>query len=829
MLSIFDDSKQYLKRIKPAVDEIMRLSSSYTSLPDEEFKRRTEALKEKIRNGESNEEVLVEAYALVREASRRVLGKSHYACQIESGIAMVDNKIAEMATGEGKTLSAVLPAYLKALEGKGVHIITSNDYLAERDYNEMSELFSFLGISTGLIQSSTVHDDRKKAYAADITYCSSSQVCFDYLRDNLVYDKKNTVQRGFGYALVDEADSILIDEAETPVIISKKQEKATKKYFDADVFVNTLRGISIPNEDTFKDEYESDFDYVVDKKTNTVRMTDRLYQKMEARYDLDKYDELGRNMTFYIQNALNANFTRKKDTDYIVELDKNGLHIEIVDPNTGRVLKGRKYGDGLHQAIQAKEIYRLMEKYRDKVSQMVAEHRSKEEIDKVMEEAKTYTKVDDETYSLSSITFRNYLKMYESIGGMSGTAYSIKDEFKQTYGLDVLQVPRNKEKKAVEGPEKIYGTKKEKYEAIVKQILESHKKGQPILIGTSSIKESLIIAKYLDYFKLDYSLLNANPENSKKEGAIISGAGHFGAITISTNMAGRGTDIKVDEEAKKVGGLMVIGTERNISKRIDDQLKGRTGRQGDPGTILFYSSLEDDMLKSFFDDSTRKALSTNLEGAFVTRTLDKVQKRREGLSYTRRKCTNQYDDVVDTFRKIYYTDRSKLLEDELLHNNLSSIITKAVDGLTESAIDEQTNKFDITKLDKRLYEGVIDPKDLVGASTQKATEYVSSMIIQRLNAILSTLPFEVEKKLRNRFLSNADTEWANLCNQIDESRKGIGLSSFLTGEDPVEQYRSEIEPRFSEFVTYSSSFLVDDLIYLEELAKKKKVVITNNK
>ena len=822
MLSIFDDSKQYLRRVNPVVDSIMKLQPTYTSMNDLELKRQTEILKQRLQNGETIEDILVDAYALVREASKRVLGKEHYKCQVEAGIAILDNKIAEMATGEGKTLSAVMPAYIKSLEGKGVHIITSNDYLAERDYLEMGKLFDFLGVSTGLIQSDTPKDERRKAYAQDITYCSNTQVCFDYLRDNLVYDKKDKVLRGFGYALVDEADSILIDEAETPIIISRKQEKATKKYFDADVFVQNLKGISISNEDEYKEEYDEMYDYVHDKKTNSVRITDKLYRKMEERYDLEAYDELGRNMVFYIQNALNANYTRKKEKDYIVELDDNGLHIEIVDQNTGRILKGRKFGDGLHQAIQAKEIYILMEKYRAKVGEAVKAGKSKAEIDAIMAEAKKYTKVDDETFSLSSITFRNHLRLYESVGGMSGTASEIKDEFKQTYGLDVISIPRNKEKQAVETPEKVFATKKEKYEAIVRQILMAHKKGQPILIGTSNIRESVMISKYLDHFKLDYQLLNAKPENSKKEGKIVAEAGKIGAITIATNMAGRGTDIKLSEEAKRLGGLLVIGTERNISKRIDNQLKGRTGRQGDPGTISFYSSLEDDMLKSFIDDGLKRTLSgTNLEGSLISKTLDKVQKRREGMSYSRRKSSNQYDDVVDSFRRIYYSDRSKLLEDELLHDNLSNIVTTAIERISKDAIDETTNKFDITRIDKRLYEGVIDPKELANVNATKAANYVSDVITKRMNAILSSLDSTTEKKLRRRFLQNSDTEWANLCNQIDQTRRGIGLAAF-TGQMKLEDaYREEIEPRFQEFITYTSSLLVDDLIYIEELKKRK--------
>ncbi|MGL4873998.1 MAG: preprotein translocase subunit SecA, partial [Clostridium sp.] len=617
-------SEKEVKRIQPLVNKIEALESTTEALSDDELKAKTDEFKERLKNGETLDDILVEAFAVVREASWRVLGMKHYAVQLTGGIVLHQGRIAEMKTGEGKTLVATLPAYLNALSGNGVHVITVNDYLAKRDRDQMDELYSFLGLTTGVVVHDISNDERRAAYNCDITYGTNNEFGFDYLRDNMVIYKEERVQRMLNFVIVDEVDSILIDEARTPLIISGAGEKSTEFYKVADFFVKKL---------------VAEEDYTIDEKANAVMLTHQGVEKAEKTFSIDNYaDANNMQLQHYVTQALKANYFMRRDKDYMV---KDG-EVIIVDEFTGRLMEGRRYSDGLHQAIEAKENV------------------------KIARESKT----------LATITFQNYFRMYNKLSGMTGTALTEENEFREIYGLDVIVIPTNKPIARADNHDIVYKTAKGKYNAIIDEIIESNKKGQPVLVGTASIEKSEIIASLLKKRGVTHRVLNA--KFHEQEAEIIASAGEYGAVTIATNMAGRGTDIKLGEGVVEAGGLKIIGTERHESRRIDNQLRGRSGRQGDPGYSTFYISLEDDLMRIFMSEKTHSMVDKlgleeddAIESKIITRSIESAQKKVEGHNFDIRKNLLGYDDVMNMQREVIYKQRSQVLEGENLREEVS--------------------------------------------------------------------------------------------------------------------------------------------------------------
>ena len=612
-------SEREVKRIKPLVDKIESLDSAMGELSEEQLKAKTGEFRERYKNGESLDDLLPEAFAVVREASWRVLKMKHYREQLIGGIVLHQGRIAEMKTGEGKTLVATLPAYLNAISGEGVHVITVNDYLASRDREWMGQIYEYLGLTTGVVVHDLNNDQRREAYNADITYGTNNEFGFDYLRDNMVIYKEERVQRGLNFVIVDEVDSILIDEARTPLIISGAGEKSTEFYKVADYFVKTL----IAEED-----------YTIDEKANAVMLTDKGIEKAEKAFKVENYaDAENMQLQHYVTQALKANYFMKLDKDYMV---KDG-EVIIVDEFTGRLMEGRRYSDGLHQAIEAKEGV------------------------KIARESKT----------LATITFQNYFRMYNKLSGMTGTALTEENEFREIYGLDVIVIPTHRPIQRVDNHDIVYKTAKGKYNAIVEEIKKAHAKGQPVLVGTASIEKSEIISALLKKQGIKHKVLNA--KYHEQEAEIIADAGEVNSVTIATNMAGRGTDIKLGEGALEAGGLKIIGTERHESRRIDNQLRGRSGRQGDIGESTFFISLEDDLMRIFMSEKTHAMVDKlgledddAIESKIITRSIESAQKKVEGHNFDIRKNLLGYDDVMNMQREIIYKQRAQVLVSLLL-------------------------------------------------------------------------------------------------------------------------------------------------------------------
>ncbi len=807
MKALFDRSERYMKNIDYLVKNVLSKQNKYSKMTNVELKKASESLREKIKQVKNKEEVICEAFAICREASKRVLGKEHFPCQIQAGLVLLDNKIAEMATGEGKTLAGILPAYFKALEGTGVHIITSNDYLAERDYQEMGKVFEFLGLTTGLVQSNTTTEERRKAYQSDITYCSSSQVCFDYLRDNLALNNKECVLGKTGFALIDEADSLLIDEAETSVRIAGKQPSKGSSYVEALNLIKGLKGITIPEEE-YDQSLEQEYDFIINPKTGSIEMTELLYSKLETYRDFDQYDQYGRNLAFYVQNALIAEHTKKKDKDYVATETENGIKIEIVDQNTGRIAYRRQYGDGLHLSIQVKEIINAINKYSKQLEEAQRNNEPIEKINELRKKIRNISKIDQESYDKASITFRNYLKLYDSVSGMTGTAMDAREELITLYGLDVIKVPRNKPLAVQELPERIFLTKHDKYVAIAQEILKAHSVGRPVLVGTNSIEESERIASYLEKLnqseKISYEILNARPENSRREAEIVAKAGNKGAITIATNMAGRGTDIKVNEEVRKLGGLLVIGCERNISKRIDNQLKGRTGRQGDPGSIQFFSSLEDQLVRTVPKEKLKGVFAGVKEQSsiIITKWLDIIQKNRENISFRRRKALNEIDDIIHNIRSVYYKERKQLLDDNTLQQNLLNMITRAIMSSIKESLD--SNGLKIESIDQRIRDRFLDSGiEDIELAIQNIKENVENRITNMSERELANL--------RTTFLRNSDMEFSILCKTMEQQMESP-IYWFKSVEENRTKRIIDSYERYTEFCNFILDCLLEDLL-----------------
>ena len=811
-------SEREVRRLEPIVDKVLSYEDQMARLTDAELRAKTDEFKNRLKNGETLDDILPEAFAVVREAAWRTLKMKHFRVQVIGGIVLHQGRIAEMKTGEGKTLVATLPAYLNALEGKGVHIVTVNDYLAKRDRDWMGKIYEFLGLSVGVILHDMGPEERKKAYAADITYGTNNEFGFDYLRDNMVIYKEDMVQRGLNYAIVDEVDSILIDEARTPLIISGVGEKSTDMYKLADRFVRTLK----------KDE-----DYVVDEKAKAVSLTEKGVVKAEKFFGIKNLADIeNMEISHHINQALKAHAIMKRDIDYVV---KDGQVI-IVDEFTGRLMFGRRYSEGLHQAIEAKEG----------------------------------VKVERESKTLATITFQNYFRMYKKLAGMTGTAQTEEQEFRAIYGLDVVVIPTNKPMIRIDHPDVIYKTEEAKFRAVVEDIVEHHKKGQPVLVGTISIEKSEKLSAMLKKRGIPHQVLNA--KYHEKEAEIIAQAGRKGAVTIATNMAGRGTDILLGgnpefiakkkmleegyskeiineaagygpisgeevkkareryfellEEAKKeterehdevvkLGGLYIIGTERHEARRIDNQLRGRAGRQGDPGETRFYISLEDDLMRLFGSERVKNMMDTlgidddqPIEHKILTKQIEQAQKKVEGINFDTRKHVLQYDDVMNKQREIIYAQRRKVLEGENLKESIFDMIRSIIERNVEvyTAGSKYPEEWDIKGLLDYLYDmflekdSVVIDVDIDRLDKEVLTNIIYEEAVKQYEKKEAEIgPEQMRELERIVLLRVVDTKWMDHIDEMDQLRQGIGLRAY--GQvDPLIEYKKIAFDMFEDLV-----------------------------
>ena len=824
-------SEREVKRVMPIVEKINSLEPEMEKLTDSELIAKTPYFKEQIKNGKTLDDILPEAFAVVREASKRVLGMRHFDVQLIGGIILHQGRIAEMKTGEGKTLVATLPVYLNALTGEGVHVITVNDYLAKRDSEWMGNLYRFLGLSVGLVIAGMNPKQKQEAYACDVTYGTNNEFGFDYLRDNMVIYKNQLVQRKLKYAIIDEIDSILIDEARTPLIISGRGAESSNLYQKADYFVKKLEAKEVIEEDDKDLEQEEDnekYDYIIDLKAKAATLTQKGIEKAEKEFNLENLNDLENSeLVHAINQALHANGIMKKDKDYIV---KDG-QVLIVDEFTGRIMYGRRYNNGLHQAIEAKE----------------------------------HVKVNDESKTLATITFQNYFRMYEKLSGMTGTAMTEEDEFQEIYKLDVVEIPTNKPMVRKDYSDIIYKNENVKFNAVIEDIKQSHAKGQPVLIGTVSIDKYEKLSKMLDKAGIPHEVLNA--KYHEKEAQIIAQAGKFGAVTIATNMAGRGTDImlggnseylakeemrklkysdeeiedavahnetdnkaildarakfaelekkydeKIKEEKQKVidaGGLKIIGTQRHESRRIDNQLRGRSGRQGDPGESRFYIGLDDDLMKIFGGDLVTKVYNTlgadenmPIESRLISKAVENAQKKVEGRNFSIRKNVLQYDDVMNVQRTVIYAQRRNVLDGKDLKESILKMIDSAIEIVVDSHIvpGEDVNKEALAQ-DIQTTLGISDVKNL---STERFNRNdLVTELQEKAHQIYAAKEQEFgEENLRELervvMLKIVDQKWMDHIDNMDELRKGIGLQGYGQ-KDPVVQYRLEGTEMFDAMI-----------------------------
>jgi len=779
-------SDRELKRIMPLVEKTEELEEQYRLLTDDELKGKTLQFKDRLKNGETLDDILPEAFAVVRETGDRVLGTRHFREQLIGGIVLHQGRISEMRTGEGKTLAATLPAYLNALTGKGVHVVTVNDYLAHRDRDWMGQLYEFLGLTAGVVLHDLTPEKRQEAYNCDITYGTNSEYGFDYLRDNMVVYKEERVQRGLNFAIVDEVDSILIDEARTPLIISGQGEKSTELYKIADYFAKTLK-----NEE----------DFTVDEKANSVILTDTGIAKAEKYFNLDNYaDPEHMEVQHHVVQALKGNYIMKVDKDYMV---KDG-EVMIVDEFTGRAMEGRRYSDGLHQAIEAKEG----------------------------------VKVERESKTLATITYQNYFRMFTKLSGMTGTALTEEDEFREIYGLDCIVIPTHMPMIRKDESDLVYKSFKGKCLAIVEEIIETHATGQPVLVGTASIEKSEVISELLRKRGIAHKVLNA--KYHEKEAEIISGAGERDTVTIATNMAGRGTDIKLGDGVVELGGLKIIGTERHESRRIDNQLRGRSGRQGDPGASRFYVSLEDDLMRIFGSDRLQAivgklglAEDDAIESKMVTGAIENAQKKVEGNNFDIRKTLIKYDDVMNQQREIIYKQRTEVLEGEDLKSQVEEMMQDLIYSLVDGHISgiEENLEDDIAKLIAFVEETYI-PKGRVSVDEfkllnndemkEKLVSVAKELYAKKEIEFGSEQMREIERVILLRVV---DTKWMDHIDDMEHLKQGIGLRAYRQ-QDPTVAYQMEGSTMFEEMIYNIKVETIRFLFHvqIEKTPEREKVV-----
>ena len=748
---LFDNEYKELERFKTIADEIDSLDEEISKLSDKELKEYTKVFQKRLKDGETLDDILVEAFAVCREAAYRTIGMKPFYCQLLGGLAIHYGNIAEMKTGEGKTLTETLPAYLNALDGKGVHIITVNEFLSQRDSEWMGNVFRFLGLTVGLNLRELSPEEKRAAYNCDILYTTNNELGFDYLRDNMVVKKENRVQRPLNFCIVDEVDSVLIDEARTPLIISGGVAKSANLYLEADSFVKGL----VENED-----------YIMDEKTKSINLSDEGTKKAEKHFNLKNlYDIDNTSLVHHISQALRANYFMHRDVDYVVQDNK----IVIVDQFTGRLMKGRAFSEGLHQAIEAKERVQIQQ----------------------------------ETKTLATITFQNLFRMYKKLSGMTGTAKTEEEEFRNIYNMYVIQIPTNKPVIREDAVDLLYPGKSGKYKAIVNEIERRHKLGQPILVGTIAIETSELLSKMLTKKKIPHEVLNA--KNNAREAEIIAKAGAKGAVTIATNMAGRGTDIKLGEGVKELGGLCVIGTERHESRRIDNQLRGRSGRQGDPGFTQFYLSFEDDLMVRFGSDKY-KGMLANLgftgdqvvQNKMLAGSFESAQKKVEGNNFDIRKQLLQYDDVMNNQREIIYGKRNEILDQDSIHESTLKLLKEHVTDLVMDHLIETT------KLEDKDYDEILESanenllkthriaiSEIKGKSKDEVIDLLSDLVIKDYEEKLQDIPEEIVDEFEKAItLKVIDDHWMEHISIMSQLREGIGLRGYAN-ENPLQAYTME--------------------------------------
>ena len=761
-------SEHELKRIYPIADKIESYKESYGKLSDEELKAKTKEFKERLAKGETLDDILPEAFATVREAGKRVLGMEHYHVQLIGGIILHQGRIAEMKTGEGKTLVCTLPAYLNALTEEGVIVVTVNDYLAKRDAEQMGMIHEFLGLKVGVVLHDSTREERQAAYASDITYVTNNELGFDYLRDNMAIYKNELVLRNLKYCIIDEVDSVLIDEARTPLIISGQSGKSTKLYELCDILARQLQRGEYKGERTkmqaiMNEEVEEDGDFIVNEKDKVVNLTEQGIHKVEQFFHIDNYAdpenlEIQHNVTL----ALRAHNLMFRDKDYVVKDDE----VLIVDEFTGRIMPGRRYSDGLHQAIEAKE----------------------------------HVKVKRESKTLATITFQNFFNKFEKKAGMTGTALTEEKEFREIYNMDVVEVPTNKPVIRVDNNDAVFKTKKGKFNAVVQSVIESHEKGQPVLVGTITIETSEMLSEMLRKKGIPHNVLNA--KFHELEAQIVSEAGRHGAVTIATNMAGRGTDIKLDDEAVAAGGLKIIGTERHESRRIDNQLRGRSGRQGDPGESRFYISLEDDLMRLFAQERLMNIFNSlgvsedeQIEHKMLSKAIETAQKKIETNNFGIRSHLLEYDQVMNEQREIMYAERRRVLDGESMRNSIMKMITDYVENVVNRCVgeDKDANEWDYNEINELLLPTIPIEKVVYRENIRNKNELIHDLkekavkLYEDKEALFpeSEQIREIERVI---LLKVIDRKWMDHIDDMDQLKQGIGLQA-LGQRDPVVQYK----------------------------------------
>ncbi len=758
--NLIENDKATLRRTGRIADQIIEMEPTYREMTDDELAAMTVEFKQRHADGESLDKLLPEAFAVVREAARRVLGLFPYKVQIQGAIILHEGNIAEMKTGEGKTLTETMPVYLNALAGKGVHVVTVNDYLATRDSQEMGAVFRFLGLTVGLNLNSLNSQQKREAYQCDITYSTNNELGFDYLRDNMVVYERQMVQRPLYYAIVDEVDSILIDEARTPLIISGQAGKSTALYTRADYFVKGLT---------------EDEDYTIELSSKTIALTDEGVDKAERVFRLDNlYDIENNALVHHIDQALRANYIMIKDIDYVVD---DGA-VKIVDGFTGRIMEGRRYSDGLHQAIEAKEN----------------------------------VEIENESKTMATITFQNYFRMYEKLAGMTGTAKTEEEEFREIYNMDVVQIPTNRPIQRIDSADLLYPNLKTKFKAVVNKIKELHEKGQPVLVGTVAVETSEYLSRHLTQAGIPHEVLNA--KNHFKEAEIIMSAGQKGAVTIATNMAGRGTDIKLGSGVKELGGLFVMGTERHESRRIDDQLRGRSGRQGDPGASQFYLSLEDDLMRRFGSERIQglwEQLSDSeddlaIQNRMLTRQVESAQRRVEGNNYDTRKNVLEYDEVMREQREVIYDQRLQVIQqEEPLTPYVKAMMRRTIERQVQYATEGDKKDWNLESLLDFAGNALVHPdqisiSDLEGKNRKELNEYLYNLAERAYDEKTEHLTEdqlnEFEKVI---ILRVVDSKWTDHIDMMDNLRQSVGLRAYAQ-TNPLTEYQTEGYDRFQDMI-----------------------------
>ncbi|MHD0398361.1 preprotein translocase subunit SecA [Staphylococcus simulans] len=787
---IVDGNKREIKRLGKQADKVLALEEEMSILTDEEIRNKTQELKERVQAEEDVvkqdkilDEILPEAFALVREGAKRVFNMSPYRVQVMGGIAIHNGDISEMRTGEGKTLTATMPTYLNALAGRGVHVITVNEYLASVQSEEMAELYNFLGLSVGLNLNSLSTEEKRQAYNEDITYSTNNELGFDYLRDNMVNYAEERVMRPLHFAIIDEVDSILIDEARTPLIISGEAEKSTSLYTQANVFAKMLKA-------------EDDYNY--DEKTKSVQLTDQGADKAERMFKLDNlYDLNNVDIITHINTALRANYTLQRDVDYMV----TDGEVLIVDQFTGRTMPGRRFSEGLHQAIEAKEG----------------------------------VQIQNESKTMASITFQNFFRMYNKLSGMTGTAKTEEEEFRNIYNMTVTQIPTNRPVQRIDKPDLIYISQKGKFDAVVEDVVEKHKKGQPILLGTVAVETSEYISKLLKKRGVRHDVLNA--KNHEREAEIVSTAGQKGAVTIATNMAGRGTDIKLGEGVEELGGLAVIGTERHESRRIDDQLRGRSGRQGDKGESRFYLSLQDELMVRFGSERLQNMMgrlgmddSTPIESKMVSRAVESAQKRVEGNNFDARKRILEYDEVLRKQREIIYGERNSIIDNEESSDLVKTMMRSTLDRAISYYVNDDLDEVDYDPFinyveDVFLHEGELDISEIKGKDREDIFDTVWAKVEAAYEKQKANIPEQFNEFERMILLRSIDNRWTDHIDTMDQLRQGIHLRSYGQ-QNPLRDYQNEGHQLFDNMMMSIeedvSKYILKSVITVEDDVERDK-------